>query len=89
MSNQTPSTDYFKVNRQKLDDAIEYFESEWNRTGAWDSATPVATISDENCEGSGFQTFLQVSASPLTRSSYHADEDFQRLRAARSPGAAD
>jgi lipoic acid synthetase len=27
--------------------------------------------------------FLVVSASPLTRSSYHADEDFQRLRAAR------
>ncbi|MSP67996.1 MAG: lipoyl synthase [Alphaproteobacteria bacterium] len=28
--------------------------------------------------------FLQVSASPLTRSSYHADEDFRRLRAARA-----
>jgi lipoic acid synthetase len=28
--------------------------------------------------------FLLVSASPLTRSSYHADEDFQRLQAARS-----
>jgi lipoic acid synthetase len=27
--------------------------------------------------------FLLVSASPLTRSSYHADEDFLRLRAAR------
>ncbi len=27
--------------------------------------------------------FLVVSASPLTRSSYHADEDFARLRAAR------
>ena len=27
--------------------------------------------------------FLMVSASPLTRSSYHADEDFQKLRAAR------
>ena len=27
--------------------------------------------------------FLLVSASPLTRSSYHADEDFVRLRAAR------
>ncbi len=27
--------------------------------------------------------FLLVSASPLTRSSYHAGEDFQRLRAAR------
>ncbi len=27
--------------------------------------------------------FLMVSASPLTRSSYHAGEDFQRLRAAR------
>ena len=27
--------------------------------------------------------FLLVSASPLTRSSYHADEDFTRLRAAR------
>jgi len=36
--------------------------------------------------------FLLVSSSPLTRSSYHADADFQRLRAARaaaapSPGA--
>jgi lipoic acid synthetase len=29
--------------------------------------------------------FLMVSASPLTRSSHHAGEDFARLRAARSP----
>ena len=29
------------------------------------------------------QGFLMVSASPLTRSSYHAGEDFQKLRAAR------
>ncbi len=28
--------------------------------------------------------FLLVSSSPLTRSSYHADQDFQRLRAARA-----
>ena len=28
--------------------------------------------------------FLMVSASPLTRSSYHAGEDFQQLRAARA-----
>lgn len=28
--------------------------------------------------------FLLVSASPLTRSSYHADSDFERLRAARA-----
>lgn len=28
--------------------------------------------------------FLQVSASPLTRSSYHADADFEALRAARA-----
>ena len=27
--------------------------------------------------------FLLVSASPLTRSSYHADSDFEKLRAAR------
>ena len=34
--------------------------------------------------------FLQVSATPLTRSSYHADEDFAALRAARArlPAAA-
>jgi lipoic acid synthetase len=31
--------------------------------------------------------FLQVSSSPLTRSSYHADEDFERLRAARAAAA--
>jgi lipoic acid synthetase len=30
--------------------------------------------------------FLLVSASPLTRSSYHADEDFQKLQAARRAG---
>ena len=30
--------------------------------------------------------FLLVSASPLTRSSYHADADFARLKAARSAG---
>ena len=28
--------------------------------------------------------FLLVSASPLTRSSYHAGDDFERLRAARA-----
>ncbi|MEL7453658.1 MAG: lipoyl synthase, partial [Pseudomonadota bacterium] len=28
--------------------------------------------------------FLMVSASPLTRSSYHAGEDFEKLRAART-----
>lgn len=27
--------------------------------------------------------FLMVSASPLTRSSYHAGEDFEQMRAAR------
>lgn len=32
--------------------------------------------------------FLLVSASPLTRSSYHADEDFARLREARNAAAA-
>ena len=31
--------------------------------------------------------FLLVSATPLTRSSYHADEDFTRLRAARAAGS--
>ena len=34
--------------------------------------------------------FLMVSASPLTRSSYHADSDFAQLKAARlakAPGA--
>ena len=28
--------------------------------------------------------FLLVSSSPLTRSSYHADEDFQKLKDARN-----
>ena len=32
--------------------------------------------------------FSQVSSSPLTRSSYHADQDFQQLRAAREAGRA-
>lgn len=32
--------------------------------------------------------FLMVSATPLTRSSYHAGDDFQRLRAARAAGLA-
>jgi lipoic acid synthetase len=31
--------------------------------------------------------FLMVSASPLTRSSHHAGEDFARLRAARTAQA--
>jgi lipoic acid synthetase len=31
--------------------------------------------------------FLMVSASPLTRSSYHAGDDFARLRAARLAAA--
>jgi lipoic acid synthetase len=33
--------------------------------------------------------FLMVSAAPLTRSSYHAGDDFQRLRAARMAKLAD
>ena len=33
--------------------------------------------------------FLMVSASPLTRSSYHAGEDFARLRAARQAALAE
>ena len=32
--------------------------------------------------------FLLVSASPLTRSSHHAGEDFERLRAARLASSA-
>jgi lipoyl synthase len=32
--------------------------------------------------------FLRVASSPLTRSSYHADADFQQLRAARAAAAA-
>ncbi|MEN9856253.1 MAG: lipoyl synthase 1, partial [Pseudomonadota bacterium] len=32
--------------------------------------------------------FLMVSASPLTRSSHHAGEDFAKLRAARAAGQA-
>ena len=32
--------------------------------------------------------FLMVSSSPLTRSSYHADSDFRKLRAARDTGSA-
>jgi lipoic acid synthetase len=32
--------------------------------------------------------FLTVSASPLTRSSYHAGEDFARLKAARAAALA-
>ena len=32
--------------------------------------------------------FLMVSASPLTRSSYHADEDFQQMRANREAALA-
>jgi lipoic acid synthetase len=35
---------------------------------------------ERNAYGKGF---LMVSASPLTRSSYHAGDDFQRLRTAR------
>jgi len=31
--------------------------------------------------------FLMVSASPFTRSSHHAGEDFARLRVARAAGA--
>ena len=30
--------------------------------------------------------FLMVSATPLTRSSYHAGDDFARMRAARQAG---
>lgn len=31
--------------------------------------------------------FLMVSSSPLTRSSYHAGDDFQKLKAARMANA--
>ncbi|HYD15630.1 MAG TPA: lipoyl synthase, partial [Hyphomicrobium sp.] len=32
--------------------------------------------------------FLVVAASPMTRSSYHAGDDFRRLKAARAAGLA-
>jgi len=38
---------------------------------------------DDYAEEATRRGFLLVKSSPLTRSSYHADEDFQRLRAAR------
>jgi lipoic acid synthetase len=49
---------------------------------------------DEHAAEARRQGFLLVSSTPLTRSSYHADEDFERLRAARAertaaPGARD
>ncbi len=44
--------------------------------------TPEAFSSYENSARA--KGFLLVSASPLTRSSYHAGDDFQRLRAARA-----
>jgi len=39
---------------------------------------------DAYAEAAGERGFLLVSASPLTRSSYHAGEDFSRLQAARA-----
>ena len=38
---------------------------------------------DAYAEAGRERGFLLVAATPLTRSSYHADADFQRLRAAR------
>src|SRR5471030_490852 len=39
---------------------------------------------DELAQMARAKGFLMVAASPLTRSSYHAGEDFARLRAARA-----
>ncbi len=44
---------------------------------------PPATF-DRLAEAARARGFLLVSASPLTRSSYHADADFRRLRDARA-----
>ena len=38
---------------------------------------------DRYAEAARAKGFLLASASPLTRSSYHADADFERLRSAR------
>jgi lipoyl synthase len=44
----------------------------------------------ESCRRQAYgKGFLMVSASPLTRSSYHAGEDFARLRAARQAALAE
>ena len=43
---------------------------------------------DEIAEDARERGFLLVSASPLTRSSYHAQQDFRRLQAARSESLA-
>jgi len=43
---------------------------------------------DELAEDARERGFLLVSASPLTRSSYHAQQDFRRLQAARSESLA-
>ena len=40
-------------------------------------------VRDAYADAAREKGFLLVSATPLTRSSYHAAEDFQRLRAAR------
>ena len=46
-----------------------------------DFITPEAF--DEYAQFAGAKGFLMVSASPLTRSSFHAEDDFKKLRAAR------
>ena len=68
------------------------------RRGGFPHHRPVSAADRETCRGGGFVTpeefadyaslarahgFLLVSATPLTRSSYHADADFAALQAAR------
>ena len=50
-----------------------------SRTEKGDSTVLVASMTVAYAKG-----FLMVSASPLTRSSHHAGDDFARLKAARA-----
>ena len=59
----------------------QYLQPTPKHAAVKDYVTPAQFAEYENIARA--KGFLMVSASPLTRSSYHAGEDFEKLRAAR------
>ena len=54
------------------------------RTVHFDLGEPTRTYLDKKLERIAYaKGFLMVASSPLTRSSYHAGDDFARMRSAR------
>ena len=61
----------------------DFGDDEWNSRQKYQMSPWDSSYIKEFKDIATSKGFLLVSSSPLTRSSYHADEDFKKLREAR------